>query len=216
MVELSEAMSRLIEPWQLTVTVDEETRVQHFPPLIDMLTERIHPDSSGGGGGGAKSTRNVLDVGSLDLLMLIQDITRAWLQEWEVQAAGELKLDLRGFWDRLDTLYRTEAIDEALHGRLAGYPDTWATKIWDLIEPPLTRPLRGTECPRCERAKYINDNDDHVDNLVIRWRTGQTVTAECQWRDCGAVWVGKDGLVELGRQIGAEFDFEALAEINTR
>lgn len=216
MTELSDAMRRLIEPWTLTVTVDGETREQQFPALVDMLTERITPNSAFGGGGGMASTRNVLDVNSLDMLMHMQDVTGAWLEEWGVIRGGDLKLDLRGYWDRLDTLHRTGVLDDITHDRLAAYPDTWAVKIWDLIDPPLTRPLRGSECPNCGRAKFINDRDDHVDNLIIRWRTGQEVTAECQWRECGAVWVGRDGLLELGRKLGTEFDFEALAEIGAQ
>lgn len=216
MTELSDAMRRLIEPWTLTVTVDGETREQQFPALVDMLTERIHPDSSGAGGGSSPATRNVLDVNSLDMLMHMQDVTGAWLQEWGVARAGELKLDLRGYWDRLDTFHRTGILDDTTRDRLAAYPDTWAVKIWDLIDPPLTRPLRGSECPSCGRAKFINEHDDHVDNLVIRWRTGQEVTAECQWRECGAVWVGREGLIELGRNLGADFDFDTLAELGAK
>lgn len=216
MTELSDGMRRLIEPWTLEVTVDDGARTQHFPPLVDMLRGRVAPDSNqSGGGGSAVNTRNVLDVKSLDLLMNIQDVTRAWLQEWRVPVSGELKLDLRGFWDRLGTLHRTDAIDDTTHEHLTAYPDKWAQLIWDQFETPMRVSLRGLECPKCGQGKYANENGDTVDNLVIIWRDGQEPTAECQWRECAAIWVGDTGLEQLGEDAGLEIDVVALREART-
>lgn len=213
MTMLSDAMHRLIEPWTLTVTVGEQERVQQFPPLVDMLRGRITPDSNQtGGGGSAVNTRNVLDVKSLDLLMSIQDVTRAWLQEWAVPTIGELKLDLRGFWDKLAHLRTSGAIDDVTHDHLAAYPDKWAQLIWDQFETPKRIPLRNLECPSCGRAKFTNENGDTVDNVFILWRNGQEPTAECQWRDCALMWVGDEGLERLGRDAGLEIDVVALRE----
>lgn len=220
MTELSDGMRRLIEPWTLEVSVDQRARIpwKHWPspthpPLVDMLKLRVAPDANQtGGGGSAPNTRNVLDVKSLDLLMHIQDVTRAWLQEWGVPVAGELKLDLRGFWDRLHTLNRTDSIDEYMFERLASYPDTWAINIWDLIEPPMRISLRGLECPRCGNGKFENENGDTVDNMVIVWRDGQEPTAECQHRECKAIWVGDASLESLGDEAGLEIDIVALRE----
>ena len=212
MTELSDGMRRLIEPWELEVTVNGGTRKQSFRPLVDILRALVIPSNNAQGGGGAPNTRNLVDAVSLDLLTHIQDVTRAWLQEWGVQTAGELKLDLRGYWDKLDTLRRTGEIDETTYEHLASYPDTWASRIWDLIEPPLRIPLRGSECPKCSRHKWVNDNQDTTDNLIVLWRDGQEVTAECQWSDCAAIWVGETGLIDLGRALGVEVNMEAIEE----
>jgi len=211
--ELSDGMRRLIEPWSMEVTVDGGLVVQHFPPLVEMLRSLVVPSNNSRGGGGAPSTRNLIDAKSIDLLIHVQDVTRAWLQEWGVQGAGELKLDLRGFWDRLNTLHRTEAIDNDLFEHLASYPDTWAAKIWDLIEPPHQVPLRGTPCPRCEVGKVVNGDGESSDNLLITIRVGHAPTAECRNADCGATWIGRDDLVELGRAVGVEVDFDTLMEV---
>jgi len=205
---MSDALNRLINPWQLTITVNGEDRMQHFPPLIDMLHNIVGSSNNNRGGGGLPSTRNMLDTKALDLLINIEDVTRAWLQEWEVGGTGDLKADLTLFEHAVQLLDETE--HGALRDRLAAYPDQWAARIWDLIEPPLQRRLRDTECPKCGRAKWVNENEEHNDNLTITHRPGQEVTAECSWVDCGAVWVGQDGLKALGRQIGVEFDTSML------
>lgn len=210
---MSDGLLKLIDPWVMTVTVGDGERNQHFPPLVDMLQGQLAPGMEGGGGGGLPSTRNILDVKSLDLLIHIQDVTRAWLQEWGVQGAGELKLDLRGFWERLNVLHDSGAMDDTTFEHLASYPDTWASKVWDLIEPPKQIPLRRTECPRCNEAKVTNGEGESTDNLLITFRVGHEFTAECRNADCKAVWIGVDGLKELGRAIGIEIDVDALMEV---
>lgn len=210
---MSDGLARLIDPWMMTVPVDGGVRTQHFPPLVDMLKGQLAPGMEGGSGGALPSTRNILDIKSLDLLIHIQDVTRAWLQEWGVQGAGELKLDLRGFWERLNTLHDTGAMDDTTFEHLSSYPDTWAAKVWDLIEPPKTVPLRRTECPRCNEAKVTNGEGESTDNLLITFRVGHEFTAECRNADCKAVWIGVDGLKELGRAIGIEIDVDALMEV---
>ena len=213
MTELSEGMHRLINPWHLTITVNNEERAQEFPPLADMLADHVFPNSGKTvGGASAPNTRSVLDVKSLDLLEHITDVTRAWLQEWGVPRAGELKLDLRAFWDRLHALKQSTGVDDPVTDHLAAYPDTWAVNIWDLIEPPVTRPLRNTECPKCGNAKFTNGEGDRADNLLITYRTGHQVTAECRVRECGGVWVGAQGLADLGRELGIEFNAAELEE----
>lgn len=213
MSELSDGMARLIGPWTLTVTVDNQDRQQHFPALVDWLAKLVTPSNNSRGGGGSPATRNLVDAIALDLLMHIQDVTRAWLQEWGVQVAGELKLDLRGFWDRLHALHRTGDIDEYMYERLYAYPDTWAAKVWDLIEPPKQVPLRNTGCPRCDVAKWVNGEGETSDNLVVTARVGHEITAECRNRECAAVWIGREGLIELGRAIGVEIDFDTLTKV---
>ena len=213
MTELSEAMERLINNWNMTVTVGEGERVQGFPPLVDMLHGQLVPGMEGTGGGGAPSTRNVLDLGSLDLLMNIQDVTRAWLQEWGVPSAGELKLDLRAFWDRLHALHQAGGLDATMYDHLAAYPDAWAARVWDLIEPPKRVTLRGTECPRCGEAKTANLEGDLSDALTVTFRVGHEPTAECGALECGAVWIGLSGLIDLGRAVGVEIDVDTLSKL---
>lgn len=212
---ISDGLGRLIGPWELTVTVDGGERTQHFPPLVDWLRAHVVPSNNSRGGGGSPATRNLLDTIALDLLIHIQDVTRAWLQEWGVQGAGELKLDLRGFWDRLNTLHDTGVLDDDTFEHLASYPDTWATKIWDLIEPPQQVPVRRTECPKCGESKVTNGEGEVSDNLTITIRPGSPFVTECRNRECAAVWIGRDGLIDLGRATGQEMDFDTIAEIVT-
>ena len=213
MTELSDGMARLIGPWTLTVTVDDHDRQQHFPALVDWLAGHVVPDTGKTmGGANDPSSKSVLDIKSLDLLIHIQDVTRAWLQEWGVQGAGELKLDLRGFWERLNTLHNTGAMDDTTFEHLASYPDTWAAHVWDLIEPPKTVPLRRTECPKCGVEKVSNAEGESSDNLTITFRVGHEFTAECRNRECAAVWIGVSGLQDLGRSLGIEIDIDTLQQ----
>lgn len=213
MTELSEPMGRLINPWTMRVSVGGSEHDQHFPALVDMLQGMVAP-SSGRTVGGANdpSARSVINVQVLDLLEHIQDVTCAWLQEWRVQRAGDLKLDLRGFWDRLHTLHRLGDVDDDLYERLAAAPAVWAVKIWDQVEPPMRLPLRGLGCPRCGRGKWANESGEQVDNLIIEWREGLEPTASCQWGDCSAIWVGETGLEQLGDESGMIVDVDALRE----
>jgi len=218
--ELSDAMRRLVATWTLTVTIDERARVPYagistreFPPLLDMLQAHVTPDTGKTmGGANDPSARSVLDTKSLDLLMHVQDVTRAWLQEWRVPARADAKDNLRAFWYHLHALHTTNAIEEVMFEHLASYPDTWATNIWDLIEPPLRLTLRGSACPKCDRTKVANGEGETTDNLLLIWRDNQEPTAECQWADCGAIWVGETGLVELGRALDVEIDMGAIVE----
>lgn len=214
MATLSDGLARLIEPWTMEVPVGEGKRLQHFPPLVDMLRAMVAP-SSGRTVGGANdpSARSVINVQALDLLEHIQDVTRAWLREWRVQVAGELGLDLRGFWDRLHMLHRTGVLDQDTFEHLAAYPDVWAARIWDQVEPPLTRTLRGSECPKCGVGKVTSGEGESADNLTVTYRRGQEVTAECRAAGCGGIWVGRSGLIELGRALGVELDMTALEEM---
>lgn len=217
---MSDGLKRLIEPWTLTVTIDERARVPYagisvraFPALIDMLRGHVAPDTGKTmGGANDPAARSVLDIKSLDLLVHIEDVTRAWLQEWRRPSAGELKADLRLFWDHLNALQRSGGMDDNTFDHLATYPDTWAGKVWDLIEPPLRIPLRGSACPKCQRDKWVTEHDEKSDNLLVLWRDGQEPTVECQWADCAAIWIGEPGLIELGRALGMEVDIDAIKE----
>lgn len=210
---MSDGLNRLIDPWMMTVPVDGGVRTQHFPPLVDWLAALVTPSNNSRGGGGSPATRNIADFGALDLKTHIEDVTWAWLEEWDVRRAGELKLDLRGYWDKLTTLHTSGAMDDDTYEHLASYPDTWAAKIWDLIEPPKQVPLRSSECPKCGESKMVNQDGESSDNLLITLRVGHELTAECRNRECAAVWIGREGLVELGRAIGVEIDFDTLMEV---
>lgn len=206
----SDGLNRLIDPWTLTVTVNDKERTQHFPPLVDWLRTHVVPDTGKTmGGANDPSARSVLDLKSLDLLIHIQDVTRAWLQEWGVQCAGEIKLDLRGFWDKLITLRRTGGIDEDTYDRLAGYPDTWARSIWDLIEPPMSVSMYALSCPECGAARMENDLGEISPSVSIEFRTGLEPTATCGV--CGKVWVGEQGICDLGRALDFDIDPEKIA-----
>src|SRR5690606_9573612 len=114
-----------------------------------------------------------------------------------------------------NTLHDTGALDDDTFEHLASYPDTWATKIWDLIEPPQQVPVRRTECPKCGESKVTNGEGEVSDNLTITIRPGSPFVTECRNRECAAVWIGRDGLIDLGRATGQEMDFDTIAEIVT-
>lgn len=210
---MSDGLLKLIDPWVMTVTVDGGERTQNFPPLVDWLAKLVTPSNNSHGGGGSPATRNLVDAIALDLMIHIQDVTRAWLQEWEVKVAGELKLDLRGYWDKLTSLHTSGAMDDDTYEHLASYPDTWAAKVWDLIEPPKQIPMRTSECPRCGADKVINAEGEASDNLLITVRAGHEITAECRNLECRTVWVGRKNLVELARSIGLEIDIDKIEEV---
>lgn len=210
---MSDGLERLINPWTMTITVNDTERPQHFPPLVDMLHKLVVPSNNSHGGGGAPNTRNLIDPKSLDLLIHIQDVTRAWLQEWKVPAAGEIKLDLRGYWDKLNNLHTSGVMDDDTFEHLATYPDTWAAKIWDLIEPPKQIPLRGTGCPKCGADKVTNAEGEASDNITITFRVGHEPTAECRNTECHAVWIGRTGLIDLGRSIDTDIDVEEIMKV---
>lgn len=207
---MSEGFNRLVNEWTLQVEVAGEPVAQTFRPLIDELTDMVRPSMNSRGGGGLPSTRNLIDVKALDLLTHIQDVTRAWLQEWRVPGTGITRNDLVLFVTAANVLHGSTVIDTPTWERLTSYPDTWASRIWDLLEPPLQRALRNTPCPRCGVAKAANDAGETADVLVLEQRYGQEPTAVCRAGDCTAVWVGAEGLKSLGRELGIEFDTTAL------
>jgi hypothetical protein len=207
---MSDGFTRLVHEWTLQVDVAGEPRTQTFRPLIDELTDMVRPSMNARGGGGLPSTRNLIDVKALDLLTHIQDVTRAWLNEWQVPSEGSIRLDIMRFRLRAESLHHTGVIETADWERLTSYPDTWASRIWDLLEPPLQRPLRDSPCPRCGVAKTANEGGETMDALVLEQRYGQEPTAVCRAGDCTAVWVGAEGLKSLGRELGIEFDTSAL------
>jgi hypothetical protein len=211
---LPESVHRLVNPWVYVLTPKEAGayKPQDFPPLLDMLATIVTPSKNSRGGGKDASTRSILDVKALDLLMHIQDVVRGWLREWSIRS-DELRADVLTFHERLETLWRTAQIAESEYLRLRGYLDRWAGQIWDLVEPPLQIVLRDATCPVCDRAKWINENEEWVDNLLVSYRDGGDVQAECRWRSCTGLWVGQRALRELGFHIGATSDEEALREM---
>jgi hypothetical protein len=207
---MSDGFNRLVNEWSLEVEVAGEPRIQTFRPLIDELTDMVRPSMNARGGGGLPSTRNLIDVKALDLLTHIQDVTRAWLNEWGLPGRGSTRMDITRFVYRANMLHYNGTIETGDWERLTSYPDTWASRIWDLLEPPLQRPLRDSPCPRCGVAKAANEGGETVDVLVLEQRYGQEPTAVCRAGDCTAVWVGAEGLKSLGRELGIEFDTSVL------
>ncbi len=211
---LPEAVHKLTQPWVLVLTAKEagEYKPQDFPPLLEMLQTLVAPSKNSRGGGRDAATKNVLDVKALDLLLHIEDVLRAWLWEWSVPSSG-LLADVLAFHERLETLWRTGQIIESDYLRLSGYPMRWAAQIWDLVEPPLQIVLRDATCPVCDRAKWVNEHEEWVDNLLVSYREGGDVQAECRWRNCPGLWVGPRALRELGFHVGATTDDDALREM---
>lgn len=213
MTDLDKAVQRLTQPWVTVVRVDGSFRAQDFPPLLDMLAGMVTPSKNSHGGGGEASTRSVLDVKALDLLMVVEDVTRAWLFNWSVPASKDLRADVVAFHTKLEALWSSGAIGEAEYGRLSRYFESWATQIWDLIEPPLQVPLRGVSCPLCARSVWVNDDEEMSPALLVSFRDGGSVQAACRWASCVFVAVGDRALLELGYHAGATVDAEALKEM---
>ena len=214
MTELPNEVHRLTENWATVVKVQGKYLAQDFPPLLDMLQNLVTPNTGRTvGGANDPATRSVIDLKALDLLMEIQDIVRSRLNEWGITSARDLKADALGFHTRLDALWRATTITEGDYLRLSAYPVTWAQRIWDLIEPPLQLPLKEATCPKCNRAKWINENEEHVDNLLVSFREGGDVQAECRWKSCDGLWYGAKALRELGFHVGATVDDDALREM---
>lgn len=213
MTDIPEAVHRLTEPWTTVVRVGGRFQAQDFPPLLDMLAQMVTPSKNSRGGGGEASTRSVLDVKALDLLMVIQDVSRSWLYNWSTPVTKDARVDVGRFWARLQTLHTSGAIADGEYTRLTRYPDAWAAQIWDLIEPPMQVPLRGVSCPECDRAVWVNDEEEQSPALLVSYREGGSVQAECRWRSCGFIAVGDRALLELGYHAGATVDAEALKEM---
>jgi hypothetical protein len=212
MTDLPESVHRLTEPWTIVLTPREvgEYRAQDFPPLLDMLADMVVPDRGRTMGGvNDPASRSVLDVKALDLLVHIQDVAGAWATEYGVTALA-LTGKVHGVTITLDTERRGSRITEADYTRRLAYFDRWAAQIWDLVEPPLQVPLREATCPDCGRAKWANENDEWVDNLLVSYREGGEVQAECRWNSCTFLAVGPVALRQLGFHVGATVDDEAL------
>jgi hypothetical protein len=213
MTGLPESVHRLTEPWTLVLTPKEAGtyRAQDFPPLMVMLAGLVTPNAGRTRGGvNDPSTRSVLDVKALDLLMHIQDVTRSRLTLWGVRVSKDDTVDVRAFHNRLETLRSSGGIREDEYHHLSAYFQRWADSIWDLVEPPLQVPLRDATCPVCGRAKWVNENDEWVDALLVSYRDGGDVQATCRWNSCPFVAVGPRALLELGFHVGASSDEDAL------
>lgn len=210
---LPESVHRLTEQWTLVLTPKEAGtyRAQDFPPLLEMLQSMVVPDRGRTMGGvNDPSARSVLDVKALDLLMHIQDVTRSRLTGWGVRVSKVDTADVRAFHDRLETLRSSGGIREDEYHHLTAYFQRWADSIWDLVEPPLQVPLREATCPVCGRAKWVNENEEWVDALLVSYREGGEVQAQCRWRSCTFLAVGPKALRELGFHIGATADDDGL------
>lgn len=212
---MTDGYDRLVNPWSLQVETGNGTVTQPFRPLIDELTDLVRPSIEARGGGGSASTRNLVDVSALDLLAHIQDVTLGWLREWNVPGSGNTRADIVKFHDWANILHDSGAVETSTWERLAAYPETWAQRIWDYLEPPLQRPLRDSACPRCGVRKITVGGGDTADALVLERRFGQEVTAMCRADGCTATWVGEDGLKSLGRELGIEFNTDALTTDRT-
>jgi hypothetical protein len=215
MAGISEALDRLVNPWVLVISADEEVgedRVQEFPPLLDILADAVTPSNNARGGGGDVATRNPVDVKALNLLMHIQDVVGAWAVEYRVTVSARLTTRALAVAGHVAALYRSGQMVEEEYLRRLDYFDRWAGQIWDLVEPPLQRPIRAAACPRCGTAKVTDTAGDVVDALALEHRYGQEIVAVCRAEDCTAVWVGQPGLMHLGRELGIEFNTAILVD----
>lgn len=205
----------MTEPWTKVLS-EAGYRTTKFPPLLVMLSDMVAPSKNSKGGGGDASTRNILDVKALDLLMSIQDTVGAWLYEWNTpleKGQDALIIRVRVFAKLLDVRWRTGGLTESQYTHLSGGLERWAAQIWDLVEPPLQVPLRGVSCPECGRAKWVNDDEELSDALLVSFRDGGEVQAECRWRSCAFVAVGGRALLELGYHANATVDEDTLRDM---
>lgn len=210
------SVKKLVNPWVAVVKVEGAWVAQDFPPLLDMLATLVVPDKGRTMGGvNDPSTRSVVDVKALDLLMHIQDVVGSWVTEFRVSGFTPDTLATRanGLNLMIEARWRTSQMTEADYLRRLAYFDRWAAQIWDLVEPPLQVPLRDATCPQCDRAKWVNENDEWTDNLLVSFRDGGEVQAECRWSSCTFLAVGPRALRELGFHVGATVDDETLKDM---
>jgi len=214
--DVAYAVHRLTEPWTI-VLPSAGYRAQEFAPLIDILQGLVTPNAGRTvGGASAPSQRNVLDVKALDLLMSIEDVVGAWLYEWNTplsKGQDSLRVRVAVFAKLLDIRWKTGGVAETAHAHLTGTLIRWAGLIWDLVEPPLQVPLRDASCPECGRAKWVNENEEVSDALLVSYRDGGEVMAECRWASCTFIASGDRALLELGYHVGATVDEDTLREM---
>jgi len=210
--DVSYAVHRLTEPWTLVLST-EGYKPQDFPPLLEILRGLVAPNSGRTKGGvNDPATRSVLDVKALTLLMHIEDVVGAWVNEWGIPTRGLIP-QVVAVSKAAEDRWRTSTLTESDYLNITSHFQRWADQIWDLVEPPLQVPLRDAACPRCERAKWVTDEGEWVDNILVSYRDGGTVQAECRWRNCVGLWSGPSELRELGFSLGVQADAAALSEM---
>lgn len=210
------SVKKLVSPWVAVVKAQGAWVAQDFPPLLDMLATLVVPNNGRTKGGvNDPSTRSVVDVKALDLLMHIQDIVGSWVAEFRMGGFTPDTLTTRvdGLNLLIEARWRTSQMLESDYLRRLAYFDRWAAQIWDLVEPPLQVPLRDATCPECGRAKWANDSEEWVDNLLVSYREGGEVQAECRWASCTFLATGDRALLELGYHVGATVDEETLKDM---
>jgi hypothetical protein len=206
----------LTEPWTMVVAA-ANYRATEFPPLLDLLQGLVTPSAGKTVGGvSAPSERNVLDVKALDLLMSVEDVVGAWLFEWNTplsKGQDGLVVRVRVFAKLLEVRWQSGGVTETQYTHLTATLIRWAGQIWDLVEPPLQVPLRDATCPECRRAKWVNENDEITDALVVSYRDGGDVQAACRWNSCTFLATGDRALLELGYHVGATVDEDTLRDM---
>lgn len=216
MNDVSYAVHRLTETWT-KVLPEAGYRSTDFPPLIDILQDLVTPNAGRTvGGASAPSQRNVLDVKALDLLMGVEDVVGAWLYEWNTplsRGQDSLRVRVAVFAKLLDVRWQSGGITEQAYNHLSSALIRWAGQIWDLVEPPLQVPLRDASCPECGRAKWVNENEEVTDALLVSYRDGGDVQAQCRWASCTFLATGPRALLELGFHVGAERDDDTLRDM---
>lgn len=206
----------MTEPWTL-VLPSAGYRAQEFAPLLDILQDLVAPNSGKTVGGvSMPSQRNVVDVKALDLLMGVEDVVGAWLFEWNTplgKGQDSLTVRVRVFAKLLEVRWASGGVTEQAYNHLTGTLIRWAGQIWDLVEPPLQVPLRDASCPECGRAKWVNENEEVTDALLVSYRDGGEVQAECRWNSCTFLASGDRALLELGYHVGATVDEDTLRDM---
>ena len=214
-------VARAVERLTQTHTVHLDGAEYECAPLLEQLREAISSSMGGGSGGGGGAGGNLLNFTALELLELIDGITRGWLREWHIDHGGELTEAMQRLPHAIQAQHAAGAIDDDFRERLDAEFGKWVWQIEDLFDPPHQKELTAP-CPECGERHHLvqeKDEDGHVIDtrqqaaVSIPIKRGRAVIAEC--RNCGAMWATESELVGLAEAMGLEVDVVALRELAT-
>ncbi|KUF07171.1 hypothetical protein [Leucobacter sp. G161] len=208
--------ARAVERLTQTHTVHLDGAEYECAPLLEQLRDAISSSMGGGSGGGGGAGGNLINAEALGLWQHIEDIARAWLNEWRLPHAGDLINVVPRFAQATQAQHAAGAIDDDMRDELDAAFGKWIYRIEDLFDPPHQKELTAP-CPSCGERHHLSQEKDKQGRVIetrqlaavtIPVKRGRAVIAEC--RCCGAMWSTETELVALAEAMGIEVDVVAL------
>ena len=211
---LTTAIRDLTQPWQEILTPDNDRdgyQVIDHKPRIEMLRDAISSSMGGTTAGGRNpAATNLLDLTALELLQKIDEQTRATMETLTTERPSkDLATALEQYATIADTLRVTNNITERDHTRLVERAQQWREGIDNLFDPPRQKELKAP-CPKCGTEHTIVDGNRKRTLVAYYWE-GHQPAARCL--SCGETWMGERELLQLGFQINAAVDSDALRDM---